>query len=381
MDNKFTEVATLTYGQNIKNSFSLVIFGIILFIASFFLLWWNEGNSVRLIEKEDFINKNAIAVNSTAINRSNDMKLIATNGSVYTDETLSDFMVTIDKALNLKRTVEMYQWIEKKHERKQKNMGGSTTKTTTYTYEKKWDDSVHNSNRFKQAGYTNPKFTFKSKALTVNRAKMGDFKLNSDQISQIGGYRRINRLEDRVDYKIIDNYYYKGNDYSNPEVGDIRISYNYVPSGASISIIGQQNWDNSIGEMSTKNGPLYLQYDGILSLDEMLNKFKKSNMITTFVLRLGGFLMMYAALRMLTSPLLAIAGFIPILSEIAEFISSFMLGILAVTLTLLTIAIAWFAYRPVITILLIVSIGLIIYEAKRYIQNKKSVKIVSNNPM
>ena len=208
MDNKFTEVTTTTYGQNIKNSFSLVIFGIILFIASFFLLWWNEGNSVRLIEKEDFINKNAIAVNSTAINRSNDMKLIATNGSVYTDETLSDFMVTIDKALNLKRTVEMYQWIEKKHERKQKNMGGSTTKTTTYTYEKKWDDSVHNSNRFKQAGYTNPKFTFKSKALTVNRAKMGDFKLNSDQISQIGGYRRINRLEAREDYKIIDNYYY-----------------------------------------------------------------------------------------------------------------------------------------------------------------------------
>lgn len=377
MENNFTETTVTTYGQNVKNSFGGVIFGIILFFTSFALLWWNEGNSVRLIQKEDFINKNAIVANSATVNRNNDLKLIATNGSVYTDETLSDSIISVNKALNLTRTVEMYQWIEKKQTKEHRNAGGSTTKTTTYSYEKKWDKFEHNSDKYKKSGYSNPKFTFKSKDLTVNEAKMGEFKLNRNQISRIGGYRDIENLEPIEGFEIIDNYYYKGTDYSIPEIGDIRISYKYVPSGADVSIIGQQNWNNTIGEMATRKGSLYLQYDGILSLDEMLNKFKQSNMLLTFGLRFAGFLAMYIGLQLLVNPIIAIARFVPFLSEIVEFISSFILGSIALVLSLLTIAIAWFMYRPLLTIALLIIIGLIIYQVRQYIQNKKSVRLIS----
>ena len=379
MDNNFTEITTTTYGQNVKNSFFRMVFGIILFFASFILLWWNEGNSVRLIQKEDFINKNAIVANSSTINKNNDMKLIATNGSVYSDEILSDSMVTVDNVLNLTRTVEMYQWIEKKQTEEKRSADGGTTKTTTYSYEKTWDKFEHNSDKYKKTGYNNPKFTFKSKDLTVNEAKMGEFKLNRNQISRIGGYRNIEKLEPKENFKIIDNYYYKGNDYSFPEVGDIRISYKYVPSGANVSIIGQQNWDNSIGEMPTRSGSLYLQYDGILSLDEMLNKFKQTNMLLTFGLRFAGFFAMYIGLQLLVNPIIAIARFVPFLSEIVEFISSFILGSIAASLSLLTIAIAWLMYRPLLTISLFALIGLIIYQIKQYIQNKRSSRLIQQN--
>ena len=57
MENKYIETTTTTYGQNVKNSFGGIILGLILFIASFALLWWNEGNSVRLIQKGDYITK------------------------------------------------------------------------------------------------------------------------------------------------------------------------------------------------------------------------------------------------------------------------------------------------------------------------------------
>lgn len=381
MENNFTETTTTSYGQSVKNSFGGVIFGLILFFASFVLLWWNEGNCVRLIHKEDFINRNAIAVNSNMVNRSNDTKLIATNGSVYTDETLSDSMVTVTKALNLTRTVEMYQWVEKQHTQEHRNSNGSITKTTTYSYEKKWDKTEHNSDKFKKPGYNNPKFLYKSKNLSANSGTMGDFKIDKNQISRIGKYRDIEKLEPAEGFEIIDNYYYKGHNYSIPEIGDIRILYKYVPSGANVSIIGQQNWNNSIGEMSTRDGSVYLQYDGILSLDDMLNKYKQSNALLTFGLRFLGFILMYIGLQMLVNPIITIARFVPFLSEIVEFISSFVMGAIALILSLLTIAIAWFMYRPLLTISLLIAIGIIIYHIKQYIENKKSTRLIPNEPI
>ena len=373
MENNYTETSTISYGQNLKNSFGGVVVGIILFFASFVLLWWNEGNSVRLIQSEDFIRKNAIEADSNMINRSNDTKLIATNGSVYTDETLSDSMVTMAKALKLNRTVEMYQWIEKQSSEEHKNFNGSTTKTTTYSYEKTWDQTEHNSDRFKRAEYHNPKFIYRSKNLSATSGMMGNFKINKKQILRISSYKNLEDLKPLKGFEIVDNYYYKGHDYSNPEIGDIRISYNYVPSGADISIIGQQNSDNTIGEIQTKKGPLYIQYDGILNLDNMLNKYKKSNTLLTYGLRLLGFMMMYIGLQMLVNPIVAIARIIPFLSEIIEFISSFILGTVALILSLLTIAIAWFMYRPIFAISLLILIGIMIYYIKQYVQKKKTI--------
>ena len=374
MKNQFTETETISYGNNVKNAFGNIIFGIILFIASFILLWWNEGNSVRLTQKENFINKNAVAVSSNNVNRANDRKLIAANGKVYTDETLSDSLVNVKKALRLNRKVEMYQWVEHKEVKEHKNADGSVTKTTTYSYEQKWDDSEHNSNNFKHSGYKNPAFPIKSVAISATNGKMGEFIIKENQISRISDFKNITSLAPLSGYKIFDNYYYKGNSISNPQIGDIRISYRYVPSGTAVSIIGQQNFNNTISEMTTKSGAIYLQYNGILTLDEMLNKYKQLNMLLTFMLRLAGFIIMFFGMKLLISPIITIAGIIPYLSETAEFISSFILFFVALILSLLTIAIAWFAYRPLLSICLIASAGIIIYFIKQNLQGKKTQK-------
>lgn len=381
MKNTFTETKTTSYGQGVKNSLGGVIAGIIIFILSFVLLWFNEENCVRLIHKEDFINKNAIAVNSNMVNRSNDTKLIATNGSVYTDETLSDSMVTVGKALNLARTVEMYQWVEKQHTQKHRTSNGGLTETTTYSYEQKWDKTEHNSDKFKKTEYNNPKFTYKSKLISANSGTMGDFKLDKNQIAIIGNYQDIEKLEPVKDFKIIDSYYYKGHNYSSPEIGDIRISYKYVPSGADVSIIGQQNWNNTIGEMTTRDDSVYLQYDGILSLKDMLNRYNQSNTLLTFGVRFLGFILMFIGLQMLVNPIIAIARFVPYLSEITEFISSFLLLAIALILSLLTIAVAWLVYRPILAISLLIVTGIIIYYIRQYIKNKRSTRLIPDEPV
>jgi hypothetical protein len=111
----------------------------------------------------------------------------------------------------------------------------------------------------------------------------------------------------------------------------------------------------------------------------MLNKFKQTNMLLTFGLRFAGFLAMYIGLQLLVNPIIAIARFVPFLSEIVEFISSFILGAIAVILSLLTIAIAWFMYRPLLTISLLIVIGLLVYLIKQNIQKNKSKILISQD--
>ncbi len=371
MSDSYTKTTRTSYSDNIKNSIGGMVVGVMLFIVSFILLWWNEGNSVRLMQQEDFIKKNAIVVSSQTVNRSNDFKLIATNGKVQTNEILFDGIISMKKALKLVRTVEMYQWVEEKHTHKKDNVGGSTTTTTTYTYKKKWDSKEHSSSGFEKRGYDNPAFPLKSKTVSARQATMGGFEIFENQTSRIQNYRDVETLRPLNGYKIIGNYYYKGKSLSMPEIGDIRISYKFVPSGSSVSIVGMQNEDNTIAPKMTNSGSVYLQYDGVLSLDEMLAKFKKTNTMTTFIARFLGFLLMYGGMTLFVKPIVAVSKFIPILANVIEFTSSLMLAIVAFVLSLITIAIAWLAYRPVLTIILLCVAGIIIQQLKQHIQNKK----------
>ena len=373
MSNEFQVTEQISYLQNIKKAIGAVFLGAILFILSFCLLWWNEGNYVSLLRQEDFIKKNAIAVNPDVPEKSNNSKLIATYGRVYTTENLSDSLISVNKALRLERKVEMYQWIEHKKVKKTPNKGGSTTKTTTYSYTKDWDKIEHNSENFKKTEYKNPKFTIKTKSITANSATLGAFKLRQEQISLMKNFKGIEKLVPVNGYKIVDNYYYKGKNFSEPQVGDIRISYRFIPSGSYLSIIGQQN-NNTIVPMYTSKDGIYLQSDGMHSLEGMLHSFKQRNKLLTFGFRLMGFIIMFGGLFLMLNPIIAIANYFPLLGTILEFTTIFTMAIISLCLSLITIAIAWFVYRPVLSVFLIILAAAGIYYIKKHIQKKKSEK-------
>ena len=113
-----------------------MIFGLILFLLSFVILWWNEGNNVAQIYKANCMEKNAVEVSANQINRENDNKLVQLSGKAITDATLSDDIITVPNAFALQRTVEMYQWQENVSEETTDKLGGGTTETKTYSYER-----------------------------------------------------------------------------------------------------------------------------------------------------------------------------------------------------------------------------------------------------
>lgn len=371
MPESFTETTKISYGQNIKNSLSGVVFGILLFLGSFVVLWMNEGHNVAQLGKADYMNKNAVEISAEKIDRANDNKLVQVSGKATTNETLTDKIITVPNAFALSRKVEMYQWDENVKTEKKDNMGGSTTETKTYTYEKVWSEDEINSENFKKTSYSNPKFSIKSEDVYAKTGKLGDFNLTSKQTESMHGFETYENLPQKSEYKIYENSYYKGYNPENPQIGDLRISYKVVPSGTSVSIIGKQKPDDTLTYMTVKDSAVYLQQDGIKDKAEMLYSFRQGNKIFTIILRVVGWLMMFIGLNALINPLVVIFKVVPFVENIVGSITGGVVFLISLALSLLTIAIAWLAYRPLLSVGLLIVIGGIVFLLKNKFSPKK----------
>ena len=341
------------------NPFLGFVFGIILVIGSIYFLWTNEANSVRLIANQKFIKDNVVSVSAYNPDRANDGKLITVNGILTTDETLSDNIISLDNALVLERKVEVYQ----KYERHRKH--------STHTYYK-WSERI---DRMGVLSFEKGPLT-----LVAKSGHLENFSLTSLQASNINNLTKLTNLPSFKDYKIVDGYYYIGENYSSPRVGDVRISYRYALSGKPVSIIGKQNSNNTISEYTYKGESIYVQYDGTLSSDEIQNKYKSDNEKNTNSQRFLGFVLMFAGFALLGSLVRALVGFVPFLSFLVERVIAFIALVLAVCCSALTIAIAWLYYRPFLSItILIVMLCVLYYLSSQPKKPKRKQTVVHSN--
>ena len=340
-----------------------LIFGIILFLGSFVVLWMNEGNNAQKIAIADYASKNAIQADATNINGENDGKLISTSAEAISDAVLGDENIEIPNSLIVSRKVEMYQWVE--------NHDGADTK-----YEKAWSEDFVDTTYFEDKSYKNPPLPIKSEVFSAEVAEFGDYTLNNEQILLIKSENPVTDLPQNSKYTIVNGSYFSGKDIENPQIGDVLITYSYVPSKTAVSIIGQQNSDNTISALQYKNMDIYIQYDGNLSKDEIINAYRQDNNNFTIFVRIAGCLLMFLGLKLFISPIIDIFNLIPILGKIADFILSIVLFLISICLSLITISIAWFAYRPLLSILLIVVVFVIAISIKVIIDKNKQKEII-----
>lgn len=343
--------------SGVKNVFSGIIFGLILFVGSFFLLWFNEAGYVKSLQKADYIQKNVISISQYSPEYN--QKLVHYTGSVKTKDTVSDELVSVNTPA-LKRTVEMYQWSERCRSRKS---GSHRTESCSYT--KKWSDKQINSSRFKERGYDNPTMRFKSKEFFAGNVTIGDFQLDPVLIKKLNPESPLVNLPPKQDYQVYSGYYYSGSIMSSPQVGDYRISYQYMPINSTVSVIAAQ-YNKILYEFSNNKYDIALLYNGTHSADGMVTIFKENAKMLLYILRILGFILMAAGLKLLISPLSMIFSFIPIIGDIAENFTGFVCFLIALALSLITIAVAWIAVRPLISIpLIIISIFGIMFALKK----------------
>lgn len=342
-----------------KNKGSGIIVGIVMFIASFFVLWINEAKFVENLRQASFIEKNVVSI--TGFSADNNRKLVHYSGKIKTAETLSDEFVAVNTPA-LSKKVEMYQWDERSCE----------TDTKRCRYEKTWSSRSISSSNFEQsAGHYNPPMQMHSQDFKVLNATVGEFRLDKSIIDNLTPELELANLPPKNGYTISDNKYYSGNAFS-PSIGDYRISYKYIPLNSDISIISTQ-YDKLLTAFKNKKYTIAHVRNGVLTADGMVAKFREESSKTAMIFRFVGFLLMLFGLLCVVSPLTAILKFFPPLQSLAETLSSWICLVIALALSAITIAIAWISVRPEIAIPVIAAAAAGVYFA---FKQKKKVRQV-----
>lgn len=374
---EYTEVTTRSWFSRIKDSFAGILFGLALFIAAFPLIFWNEGNAVKVANSLNEGASTVISLNEiNNLEPSNEGKLVHLNGMITNVDILSDEAFGIElEAVKLKRKVEVYQWQENSKKKKEKKLGGSETTTTTYTYEKIWSEDLINSSEFNQSQkHVNPTSkAFESESQVSSKGNLGAYELSSPLINQVNTFEPIainlpseslmDKYADRA--QIVNGQLFVGSDPSNPEIGDFRISFE-VANPLEVSVIAKQ-MGSSLRPYKTSNGrTLEMLSVGNLTAEEMFNNAQAANTLWTWIFRAIAFLMMLIGLSSIFKPLSVLASVVPFIGSLVGMGTGLVAFVLTLAVYLVTVALAWFSARPILSISLIVVAALAIMLFKRY---------------
>ncbi len=366
------EVTSQSWGSRIVGSLVGILFGLLLIVLSFILIFWNESHGLNTARSLQEAEKVLIAVPNSPVDSKNNMRVVYFNGTATTEDVLSDPLFGIsEKAIRISRHVEMYQWRENVKTETDQQVGGSEKTTKTYTYDHTWSDKLIESDQFKDpTGHQNPAvMPISSKDVQAKNVTVGDFRLPAELISEINDAKPIDlsnidltKLKKRLKKPMQqdDNTIYVGNDQASPAVGDIKISLTEVLP-QTVSVIGQQS-DNTLQPYMAHAGQTVMLLSmGQQSAEQMIHEAISQNRIMTWLWRAVALIMMMAGIALLMRPVVVLADVLPFLGTLVGFGTGLIAFVGGLILWTLATAIAWFAVRPFWALGLIVVVALICY--------------------
>lgn len=371
-----TETVKRGWGERLGASLRGVLPGLIMFIGAFPLLFWNEGSAVKIAKALDEGQGRVIEVESNSkIDAENDGQLVHMTGKADTKEVLQDPIFGIsENCIRLERKVEIYQWVENAKEEKKKNLGGSETTVTTYTYSLEWNDEYVDSSRFKEPGHDNPPggLEFKSESWQAENVSFGAFALSEYQIGKIKDGRiysfpdsftsKVARVQMGGDYIYVPEKATRMNPLNNRDVqsqtrpGDMRVKFRIVRPH-NVSIIAKQRGESFVSYIAKSGGKVNMLRDGVMDSAEMFEDARSGNAIITWFFRIVGFFLMWVGLKKVLAIFSTLADVLPLLGDLIAVGTGFVAGVIAFAGSLITIAVAWVFFRPVLGITLLVLAG------------------------
>lgn len=375
MSDSFTEVTSESWFSRLGGAVKGILFGLILIAASFVLLFWNEGRAVKRQKALEEGEGKVVSVLADKVDSGNEGKLVHVSGEAVTDEKLNDPVFGVQaNALKIRRSVEMYQWEESTSSETKKKLGGGTETVTTYSYSKDWSSNIINSSEFKNPqGHANPKsMPYQSENWQAKKVNLGDFLLSSSLVSMINSFEPLaagngeqlpDALKDKA--KVVDGGFYIGEAPASPKVGDLRVTFKMVKP-LNVSVVSTQKGNSFVPYVSSNGNSVELLQTGTHTAEQMFQKAMDDNKALTWILRIVGFVLMMIGFNMLFKLASVVADVIPILGNIVGAGTGIIAFLLAGSLSLVTIAVAWVFYRPVLGIsLLVVALILIVLVFKK----------------
>ena len=356
-----------------------IVVGIILIIVGIALLFWNEGRAVKTYNTLKEGQGLVVDIASDAVDAANDGKLVHLSADVVTDETLvdEDFGVSAN-AIRLRRDVEMYQWKQTEKSETRKKLGGGEETVTIYTYTKAWSGMLQDTANFHEpAGHENPsEFPYDSMTLDAAQVVVGAFYLSPHLISQLSDFKQLPVREAPEGAEWPEGAstdkggIYLGDNPAQSQVGDVRIKFSVIEPGP-VSLVAAQNGDTFAAYQTKAGGAIAMIVAGNVPAQQMFEDAIATNTLVTWLVRLGGFILLWIGFGLLFAPLSVLADIVPIFGSLVGAATGLIAFLLALAVALTVIAIAWVVFRPLLGIALLAAAAAALFFGIRAFGKKK----------
>jgi hypothetical protein len=365
----YQEVTHRSWFDRLIGSVGGLLMGLLLFVGSFFVLFFNEGSI-------DFskVARQAQVVSPAAIQSQAQGKWVALTGTIASSQPLGDNLhLKPGPYIALSRTVEMFAWKEDESRETQRNLGGSETTVTTYRYSTEWTDSPEDSDKFRKSNYVNPSKAIANQIFKVANAKIGVYAIDMARLTEATNFpysctsdsRRYsphygngirfpdgNRLNltpqilMATKAQVFGDYLFQGAGANDaPKVGDLRICYNALPNPSTVTVLGQLQGDRIVPGLHQKQAFFRLSSG---SLKESIGDLRNEYLIWLWFFRVLGFLMMWFGLMMVAQPISVVLSVVPFLGDLAEMISGAASFVVALVLSFTAIVVSSLIHQPVV---------------------------------
>jgi hypothetical protein len=312
------------------------------------------------------------SVGSEAIDSGNEGKLVHTAGAVTTEGPVVDPDLGVEaQAIKLLRNVEIYQWQEKESSETRKKLGGGSETVTTYTYDTIWsEDTIDSSSFHEESGHENRgDLPFLSTTFAADVVHLGAFELSPEQIAGLdeteplrvdGPATAALSGDPRGTLRPADGGYYLGADPQSPAIGDVWIRFEVVRP-ATVSLVGVQTGSSFSAYQASAGDSVLLIDEGTHTAAEMFQAAEAANSLLTWVLRVVGWLLMFLGLLLIFKPLAVLGDVVPLFGSMLGAGLGVFSFLLASSLALVTVAVAWLVYRPLLGVTLLLLAGAAIF--------------------
>lgn len=379
MPDQFTEQTNIGYGQRLINSFSGIIFGPLLVIGAIVLLYWNEGriNIAQHARKAIEVSAQMPAMQVPA------EALVAVSGIVHTSDMLSDNeFIMPGNYLALARNTQVYAWVEHTEEREQKNLGGSVTKETTYTYTKKWVDEAQQTSAFKHPEeHDNKQKTIANQWVVAPNASIGMYALDTARLA-LPGLSEVSLSTTLLRKKIAavlvaddSHYLFVGREsassYREPQVGDMRISFAALKNDLQGTVFGAIQNNTLVPYAINEKTAVYRLFVG--TKQDALHQLQHEHGFILWMLRLLGVLLMWIGFMFFVSFISIILDVVPLFGSFASALLGALSLAVALVMSVVVILISWVAHSLVLLIVLAMAglLGVTVFLWRR--SKKRSV--------
>jgi hypothetical protein len=360
MSDHFSETSTTGFLGSIGDSIKGALIGVVLFFASFAVLWWNEGRINWADEARTSIVAPADKVDATLAG-----KFVSVTSTLESQEVVGDpEFIAPGPWLRLTRSPEMWAWVEHKKETTEKNTGGSKTTTTTYDYDHQWTAEPKPRHEFKHPeGHDNPAMPvahgdFRPKAATIGaygfapentELPSGDpLPLGPAVLASTAEAGTTQALKGRAS-KVDGTFLFLGTGtVAAPQHGDIRILFRALARGTQATLFGTLAGSN-VEAYVHKSGKTFLRaLKG--TREQAIQELQREHDLIAWIFRLVGFLCMWIGMSLVLDPIATVMDVLPALGSIGRAAIGIVCFPIALVLSAITIVVSMVLHSLLATI-------------------------------